>query len=845
MVQTNRLIGFCMLTTRNVLKKIGLFDDRYEFNFEDDDLCLRAIENGYKLFCSSGVFIYHFGGQSFKDKYKVVTCNPILEKSRQIYIDKWYKTNRVNRIYEKHDKFSISYILASDSPSGGVKVVFEHANRLQDRGYDVKIYCLRKETNVAWFDLYALIIYITEQTDIPQCDIAIGTYFSTLPFLQKTKANVKIHFSQGYEVLIYDKEREQSIVNTIQNNYRLVKEKIVVSKWLKQIIDSEYDIDCNYVPNGLDQYVYSFSKHNRNNILRVLVVGNYNLEIKGVKIALKAVQRFLLNHKCAIVRLASEKTTFDLGYEFHDMSKMTQEQIANVYASCDVTVCASHKVEGFSLHGLESMASGTPVISTDNGGITDYAINNQNALIVPVGNSQSICDALVLLFSNSVLYSRLVEQGLITSKGYLWCKQIDMLENTLDMLYQKNKAQQKEQLSVCMIVKNEENNLAHCLDSIKDLANEIIIVDTGSADDTVKIAKKFGAKIFHYEWNNDFSAARNFSLEKATQSWVFVIDADEIISEKDVLRIRQLLKTKCAYSFETRNYVSDFNIEGTIACTGEYQIEEKDFVGWCRSEKVRLFPRNSDIKFEGQVHELVEDSLEKKSIKIEKAEVPIHHYGYLNRNKEKDRIYLNLGKQKAESEDLKSIYELANQYMSLNNYDEALILWRRMLEAQPENFDFLSRLATTYNLLSDYKQAEKYFLKSLEIQQTEYACKHLSICYAKQENYQRAYEVLKEIINCINDLKTLLDFSFCCNKLRKFDESILVLERCLKINQKQTVSSGLLEIAYNEKGVELAKNNRLQQALVMFKSSLSINNSFIIAKNNVNEISRAINSRKL
>jgi GT2 family glycosyltransferase len=105
-IETTRLIGFCMLTKREVLDEAGLFDDRYKFNFEDDDLCLRVIEHGYKLFCSNGIFVFHFGSQSFKEKYNVITCDTILEKSKELYIDKWYKTGRINRLYELHNRFS-------------------------------------------------------------------------------------------------------------------------------------------------------------------------------------------------------------------------------------------------------------------------------------------------------------------------------------------------------------------------------------------------------------------------------------------------------------------------------------------------------------------------------------------------------------------------------------------------------------------------------------------------------------------------------------------------------------------------------------------------------------------
>ena len=86
-------------------------------------------------------------------------------------------------------------------------------------------------------------------------------------------------------------------------------------------------------------------------------------------------------------------------------------------------------------------------------------------------------------------------------------------------------------ISLCMIVKDEEANLARCLDSVRDVVDEIIIVDTGSHDNTVSIARSYRAKVFYHEWDDNFSAARNVSLDHATGEWIFILDADEVLAE--------------------------------------------------------------------------------------------------------------------------------------------------------------------------------------------------------------------------------------------------------------------------------------------------------------------------
>ena len=98
-------------------------------------------------------------------------------------------------------------------------------------------------------------------------------------------------------------------------------------------------------------------------------------------------------------------------------------------------------------------------------------------------------------------------------------------------------------LSVCMIVKNEQEVIARCLECIKDIADEIIIVDTGSYDKTKQIANNYTNKIYDFKWCNDFSKARNFSFAKATKDYIMWLDADDIIKEKDRLKLKNLKKT--------------------------------------------------------------------------------------------------------------------------------------------------------------------------------------------------------------------------------------------------------------------------------------------------------------
>lgn len=145
-------------------------------------------------------------------------------------------------------------------------------------------------------------------------------------------------------------------------------------------------------------------------------------------------------------------------------------------------------------------------------------------------------------------------------------------------------------LTVCLIVKNEEETLSRCLDCVKSFADEIIIVDTGSEDLTVGIAKKYTDKLYFFEWCEDFSAARNFSFEKATCDFVMWLDADDVITEENARKIADL-KTRNDFDVAMLKYAAAFDGQGNP--TFVYYRE-------------RIFRRSLNFVWQGAVHEVIE-----------------------------------------------------------------------------------------------------------------------------------------------------------------------------------------------------------------------------------------------
>ncbi|MBF0431897.1 MAG: glycosyltransferase [Fibrobacteria bacterium] len=222
--------------------------------------------------------------------------------------------------------------------------------------------------------------------------------------------------------------------------------------------------------------------------------------------------------------------------------------------------------------------------------------------------------------------------------------------------------------SLCMIVKNEEKVLGACLASAASLFDEIIIADTGSRDNTVSIAKSYGAKVVSFPWQDNFSLARNASLEPANGRWIMWLDADDVVPKHEVSRIRELLVGPAdkAYGFMIQNS-SDGGKSGTVF------------------NQIRLFPNRPDIRFSAPVHEQVLPAIETTGIPVEYTSIKIFHTGYQNQEISRQKQIRNkkiLEAQIAEGKPVTAVtyYTLGAACMDLGDHESALEWFMRSVE---------------------------------------------------------------------------------------------------------------------------------------------------------------------
>ena len=223
-------------------------------------------------------------------------------------------------------------------------------------------------------------------------------------------------------------------------------------------------------------------------------------------------------------------------------------------------------------------------------------------------------------------------------------------------------------LSLCMIVRDEEEMLPRCLAAAAPAVDEIIIVDTGSTDRTIEIARSFGATVIEREWTGSFSDARNVSFDAATCDWMMYLDADEVLVADDVAKLRALTSRTWREAF----YLVETNFTG-----------DADDGTAVTHNALRVFRNRPEYRFEGRLHEQIAQKLPGYALeRLELSSVRLEHYGYLGAvrdSKEKSRRNIDLLlAQQAESAPTPFLhYNLGSEYAAAGDAPAALSEFRR------------------------------------------------------------------------------------------------------------------------------------------------------------------------
>jgi tetratricopeptide (TPR) repeat protein len=344
-----------------------------------------------------------------------------------------------------------------------------------------------------------------------------------------------------------------------------------------------------------------------------------------------------------------------------------------------------------------------------------------------------------------------------------------------------------------MIVKDEAANLPRCLNSVRAVVDEILVLDTGSTDATVAIAQEFNAQVHHFPWNDDFSAARNESLKYATGDWILVLDADEALATAIVPLLQQAMQHE--------NYLVVNLLRQEIGATqSPYSLVS------------RLFRRHPDICFTRPYHAMVDDSVaqlmqrEPQWQVVDLPEVAILHYGYepgaiASRDKfQKARMTMERFLVAHPGEPY-VCSKLGALYVEMGKVEHGISLLERGLQAPkldaPVLYELHYHLGIAYNRLKQADQAEKHYRAAVE---------------------QPILERLK--LGAYNNLGNLLQAK------SEFQAAKTVYEAALEADPDFT-------IGYYNLGMTLKAMGQLQEAIAQYQQAIRRNPDYAEALQNL------------
>lgn len=339
-------------------------------------------------------------------------------------------------------------------------------------------------------------------------------------------------------------------------------------------------------------------------------------------------------------------------------------------------------------------------------------------------------------------------------------------------------------LSLCMIVKNEHDTLSRCLDCIKDIADEIIIVDTGSTDDTKEIALKYTDKVYDFIWCYDFAKARNFSFSKATKDYIIWLDADDIILDEDREKLK-ILKSILTPDIDMVLLKYNLNLD-------ENGIPALSFY------RERILKRSKNFKWISPIHEVI-----LRQGKILKENIAITHKKIHPSDPKRNITIFEKMKKDGISLDARQTFYYARELMYANRYDESITEYAKLLNspnAWIENkISACLDLYKIYITLNDENNAIVSLLKSFEydIPRAEVCC-NLGQFFISKKNYTVAIYWLNEALNKDYDISSGGFFS------KDYYDFIPYIELCVCHYYLGNLD---LAIKYNEKAGNIKPNN--------------------------------------
>jgi len=339
-------------------------------------------------------------------------------------------------------------------------------------------------------------------------------------------------------------------------------------------------------------------------------------------------------------------------------------------------------------------------------------------------------------------------------------------------------------LSLCMIAKDEESGIGKTLESMQKITDEIIVVDTGSADRTKEIVKEYGGRVIEYKWHDDFSAARNVALKEANCDYVLFLDADEFIDVRDRIGLaifKKTLSSKCNIAYRVK-VVPDENSESlSVALLDKFLNQVPT------EQQIRIFPRRSTVTFTGTVFESVEPSLSRTDIEVKDAQL----------------FKITHDKEDAEARDKRKIPAVDKAFASLESPEKAI-----------EAGLFFLRFG-------DLKKAYQWFEK-IEKADPKLMAK-IATLYARQNLYDCARKIInKALYNSPDSPEIRLALAEMNFKEDRYNEVLEVLYPCI-LSENEDMQSDTMGDAFYYFATALLETEHIAEGINYICQALEIN----------------------